>query len=27
VFGGAALPVGPAEIPDCGNECADLRAA
>jgi hypothetical protein len=27
VFGAAGLPVGPAEIPDCGDECADLRAA
>jgi hypothetical protein len=27
VFGGAALPVGPAEIPDCHEVCADLRAA
>jgi hypothetical protein len=27
VFGGDGLPVGPAELPDCGDECAGLRAA
>ncbi len=27
VFGGAGLPVGPAELLDCGDECAGLRAA